>query len=1062
MSVLAVLLTGSFLSVFLPDNTVMGERIAARRVEKIVQKRMNLLDIYAAQLLKAPSGVWPESLPDPPADVVIYRYVDDTIQSWVNQFSVRNDDIRTRELSGRLMNPGRASSSPLSHVRDSADFVNMGPRWYLVKSIAEGRVRIIYGLSLVNSLDTRSYNGVNPVLHLGDRYSIRPLAESDGSVVTIDGRPSFKVISERLTGADKSGTVLFNPVLYADPPLFPSLGALLLLNLLLTLICITAAIERKKRGRKWPGYVVAPVVLAFAHLGFRSIMLNSNITFELFKYGEISWYSIVVYLSYLVLLVWIPLLLGFDPRRRKVRMWTSALIALYFVAMSSTFGFRREQARLEVIANRLAVNRDLPAELMMRRVETGVQNDILIASLLKAGSSSATIRGRLSEVYFQRLLQRYNIEVFSSSDRMIPALEQGEQVAPDSHFLFIDRNGEPSYAGMFLYSFTDGTAASMMVVISLRKDKAVKGYSSILGVTPPGKVEMPSGYSYARYRDGVMISCKGSFAYPVSRPENLEDRGYRHFVNDVADGETVVISRQKNEWLYYIIETVFLFLVVFLMTSLFNLKERRRISLRTSYRGRIMSLVMISLVVTLVAMALVSMLFVISRTRSNQTGDMSEKVDFVRKALDIEARQARSASELQTPDMLRLLNETGKNLESDISIFDLTGRLLMTTCPTLYDNMLLYGRINGNAFRKIRYEGYRYFVNRERIGSVSLYNMYTPLTGADGDIIAIACSPYTADSFDLEKDAVNHSMTMLTLFLTLLLLARMMTHTVLDRMFNPLYEMRQKMSATGVDALEYIKYDYDDEISTLVKSYNRMVSDLTESTRRLAQAERDKAWSGMARQVAHEIKNPLTPMKLQLQRIIRLKQKNDPAWQEKFDEMSAIILDHIDILTETANEFSSFAKLYSEDPVEINLDEVLLSEIAMFDSRPDIEFSYFGLEGAVVSGPKPQLTRVFVNLINNAVQALEDGGHIDVSLRNSVRDGYYDIVVEDDGPGVLPENIDKLFAPNFTTKNGGSGLGLAISRSILERCGGSIEYSKSFRLGGACFTVRYPKRPISA
>ena len=113
----------------------------------------------------------------------------------------------------------------------------------------------------------------------------------------------------------------------------------------------------------------------------------------------------------------------------------------------------------------------------------------------------------------------------------------------------------------------------------------------------------------------------------------------------------------------------------------------------------------------------------------------------------------------------------------------------------------------------------------------------------------------------------------------------------------------------------------------------------------------------------------------------------------------------------------------------------------------------------VVRGPKPQLTRVFVNLLGNAVQAIGDApdGRIVVSLRKSVRDGFWDIVVEDNGPGVSEENVEKLFTPNFTTKNGGSGLGLAISRSILERCGATISYSRSFTLGGACFTVKYPK-----
>jgi nitrogen fixation/metabolism regulation signal transduction histidine kinase len=251
-----------------------------------------------------------------------------------------------------------------------------------------------------------------------------------------------------------------------------------------------------------------------------------------------------------------------------------------------------------------------------------------------------------------------------------------------------------------------------------------------------------------------------------------------------------------------------------------------------------------------------------------------------------------------------------------------------------------------------------------------------------------------------------------------------------------------------------------------------MVKDLSDSTRQLAQAERDYAWSQMARQVAHEIKNPLTPIKLELQRLIRLKQKNNPAWEEKFDKVAAVILEHIDILADTANEFSTFAKLYSEKPTLLDLDKVLKDQLLIFDNKEKVKISYVGMEDALVLAPKPQLIRVFVNLITNAIQAVEirlketeeQGGEtfegkVMVFLRNSTKEGYYDIVIDDNGSGVKDENLDKLFTPNFTTKSSGTGLGLAICRNIIEKCDGEISYQKSFVLGGASFTVTIPMKP---
>ena len=129
------------------------------------------------------------------------------------------------------------------------------------------------------------------------------------------------------------------------------------------------------------------------------------------------------------------------------------------------------------------------------------------------------------------------------------------------------------------------------------------------------------------------------------------------------------------------------------------------------------------------------------------------------------------------------------------------------------------------------------------------------------------------------------------------------------------------------------------------------------------------------------------------------------------------------------------------------------------------------MEDAWVMAPKPQLIRVFVNLITNALQAVEmrqkdveeDGeaplqGRVVICLRNSTKDGYYDVVVDDNGSGVKEENIGKLFTPNFTTKSAGTGLGLAICRNIMEKCGGTISYKRSFSLGGASFTVTIPKK----
>ena len=280
-------------------------------------------------------------------------------------------------------------------------------------------------------------------------------------------------------------------------------------------------------------------------------------------------------------------------------------------------------------------------------------------------------------------------------------------------------------------------------------------------------------------------------------------------------------------------------------------------------------------------------------------------------------------------------------------------------------------------------------------------------------------------------------------------------------MFEPIKQMRRKMTVTDVDHLEPLEYNQDDEITPLVQAYNRMVMDLRESSSRLAQAERDKAWTDMARRVAHDLKNPLTPIKLQLQMLMRMKASGNPLWEDRFDEVAQTVLYHVDLLADSADQFSTFAKMYDQKPERLDLDALVKQEVDLFDSRDDITLDYFGLPESWVLAPRPQLTRVVVNLITNAIQAVDElpagEKRLVVSLRNAVEDGFYDIVVEDNGPGVSEDNQQRIFTPDFTTKTSGSGLGLAICKRIVDHCGGTISCTRSFALGGACFTVKYPK-----
>lgn len=450
---------------------------------------------------------------------------------------------------------------------------------------------------------------------------------------------------------------------------------------------------------------------------------------------------------------------------------------------------------------------------------------------------------------------------------------------------------------------------------------------------------------------------------------------------------------------------------------------------------------------------------------------MSSKISTIQALIENQTRNAYSWHDLISAEFANEIENISITTKSDISFYTTEGKIFRSTSPEVFEKMIIGSRIDPEAYHNIYELNNRFYINKSEVAGVRLWTLYAPIFNSNGELITIISTPYTDRNFDFQVEALFHAAMIINIFLLLLIGSLIFSTKEVNSMFSPLIEMGNKMKSADLKHLEYITYKREDEISSLVEAYNRMVKDLSDSSRQLAQAERDYAWSQMARQVAHEIKNPLTPIKLELQRLIRLKEKNHPAWEEKFDKISGVILEHIDILTDTANEFSTFAKLYSEKPSVLNLDKILKDQLLIFDNKENITISYIGMEDAVVMAPKPQLIRVFVNLITNAIQAVEiqrrevlekggnpEEGKILIFLRKSTREGYYDVVVDDNGPGVTEENLNKLFTPNFTTKSGGTGLGLAICRNIVEKCNGEISYQKSFALGGASFTVTIPMK----
>ena len=914
---------------------------------------------------------------------------------------------------------------------------------------------------------------------------------------------------------------LFSPGLFADGT-FPSLGALLIVNTYITLVTICTFLIKgrinrfltsDKGGMNWKLWIFGSVLLisivatgAYTHMTMTSILENSNINLELYRAGNKPIYSILVYISYTGLLLCMlmqaqmlrPVLHGLTGRQinmlsRSSLVVFAVVVAAYFCITSSTYGLMKEKDRAVVWANRLAVERDLGLELQLRSVEENIAGDQLISYLSAMENSSGMIMNRITEYYLNRSKQAYNtgVMVFREGDNTGEAIlyniiNNGEPIADGSRFVFLsDTYGRNSYAGIFLYYVPGQGINRMILQIEPYSNKEDTGYSKIMGrFRQPGNVNIPSIYSYAKYKGGRISSYKGNFPYPtvpdsfdsIASPDGdisvQRHMGDVHFIARISPDETIVITRPKRNILGYFTSFSYMFFILLLLRFFFPDTRRKNNPLQSNYfKTRINSILFVTSFLVLAGMASVSIAFVYKRNEKNMNNLMSSKVSTVQGLIEDRTRFAKDWNELASPAFASVLKDVSNATKSDITLYTPGGKVFRSTSPEVFERFILGSRINQDVFFKIRNRNQRFYIDKESIAGYKFWTLYAPLLNDKGDIIAIMSIPYTDRNYDIRSEVMFHASLMVNLFIILLVVSLLISRRIVNSMFSPLIEMGKKMRNADINTLEHIEYTGDDEISSLVNAYNRMVEELKDSTVKLAQAERDKAWSQMARQVAHEIKNPLTPIKLEIQNLMRLKQNNNPKWEVKFDKVAAVILEHIQILSDTANDFSTFAKLYTEEPVLMDLDKTLKEQIMLFDNKEGIKFTYIGMDEAFVMAPKPQLIRVFVNLITNAVQAVENmqhemrengeepiAGNVVICLRNSNREGYYDIAIDDNGPGVKGENIDKLFTPNFTTKTGGTGLGLAISRNIVEKCDGEIRYQKSFGLGGASFIVTIPKR----
>ena len=393
----------------------------------------------------------------------------------------------------------------------------------------------------------------------------------------------------------------------------------------------------------------------------------------------------------------------------------------------------------------------------------------------------------------------------------------------------------------------------------------------------------------------------------------------------------------------------------------------------------------------------------------------------------------------------------------DISLYDLQGRLLISSRASIYSSGTeLEEAIPLPVIRALESSAEHRYFRMDEEDDFIIETSYGYINNLHLNAVGIIKLEFSQDNSIQEKELQEFMYRLAYVYLLLLLIGGALAYLLSSYITISIKTISDKINKTRLTkGNERIDFDPgSSEISTLVDAYNRMIDELQESAVKLAQSEREQAWREMAKQVAHEIKNPLTPMRLTVQSFERRFDPEDPKIKEKLKEYSQTLIQQIDVMSSIASAFSDFAKMPTQSKEEIDVVEVVKLALDIFNED---FISYSFSEKRIIGNlDKTQLIRIVTNLVTNAIQAVEGVLNPNIVVQVSVVKEMIKIEVNDNGKGIDEALQHLIFEPKFTTKSSGMGLGLPMIKKIIEAYNGSIVFT-STKTKGTLFTVTLPK-----
>lgn len=765
---------------------------------------------------------------------------------------------------------------------------------------------------------------------------------------------------------------------------------------------------------------------------------------------------------------------------------------------------REKETRKAYVLQHLTPRRDDELEYSFERTAKSIAQDKSLISFFSKPYQQARkpLNQHFETHYFTGPVNKYQTRFYLFDNTGAPLYnkdtanyiqlmkEQSESIQTGSSYLYYKQSVFNRHFYMaYIPVYNDSEKNLMGYVIldlDLKKDVAETVYPELMQPFSGKNANLDNEYAYAVYDNGKLLTQTNIYPFPVKLDEDTlpvqhyvfrRRNGVEELNYKVSDKRTVVVMHYNSEAIELMTMFSYLFMTIICLAIMIQV-YRFLMSYFTPYRGgrnfkkltiqkrlhySMLGIVFFSfLVIGIVTAVYFSNE---SETANNNKLQLATQVaklsvqDYLKRIQALED-PAMFDSVGRSQAFKNFITTLAANQKIDINIFDDKGNLISTSQEDIYDKSLVSRRMRPEAYHRLHAEGTSIVIQNEKVGDLPYISLYEPLRNEQANSFAYINVPFFSSKKELNYQIYNIIVTFVYIYAFIFLISGLVTVSIaqwITRSFNVI--MRQ-FERINLQLNERIEWPYDDEIGELVKKYNEMVKKVEDNAMIMAQSERESAWREMAKQIAHEIKNPLTPMKLNIQHLQQTIRQNEQSERIKdlTDKVTASIIEQIENLSYIASEFSDFAKMPDAREEKIELNDLLRKAIELYLTDPSIAVNFEPLPVAVyVMCDRSHMLRVFNNLLVNAKQAIpeERAGQIEVSLR--IDDGNAIVSIQDNGTGISEAVATKIFQPYFTTKSSGTGLGLAMSRRIIEFWKGKIWFETTEGTG-TTFFISLPVR----